>query len=110
MSNKLTQFKPGQSGNPKGRPKRSWTWAGLFEEVGNTIEPKSGILYAQLIAKRIYRDSAKGNTHAQKILIDRMDGQAHQSTDITSNGKELTSLTFSDLLAQMKKRKQDETG
>ena len=31
--NPLNQFKPGQTGNPKGRPKREWNWSGLIKNI-----------------------------------------------------------------------------
>lgn len=75
--------------NRKGAPKRTWTWSGLLEQAAEALDEKSGKRFKELIAKRIIIDSVNGNTATIKILLDRMDGQPKQSTDITSGGKPL---------------------
>jgi hypothetical protein len=70
----ITSFKPGQSGNPKGRPKRDWTWSGLLAEVGERIEPKSKKTFKELVSSRIWIKAANGDVVAIKEIFNRMDG------------------------------------
>lgn len=86
MTNVSTQFKPGQSGNPGGRPKRGWNWAKLFEEaVDEELTTKDGKMTAQakqFIVKKLVRMAVDGDMVAVKEIINRMDGMPKQSTEI----------------------------
>jgi hypothetical protein len=88
MSNKATQFKPGQSGNPKGAPKRDWTWSGEYQKA---VEKKNldGIPVKEGIAESLAGKALEGDVNAIKELVNRMDGMPLQSTDITSMGEKL---------------------
>lgn len=81
MTNVATQFKPGQSGNPNGAPKKSWTWAGLLEAVGEEIESKSGRKFKHLVSQRMWVDAVNGSLGAQKEIMNRMEGMPKQSSD-----------------------------
>lgn len=75
---KATRFKPGQSGNPKGRPKKARSLAAalkkvlsqdlLIRENGKPIQVSS---YEALV-KSIYAEAIKGNPKAWKTLLDMM--------------------------------------
>ncbi len=86
--NPQNQFKKGQSGNPKGAPKRDWTWSNLLhgaaEEMGKTGEPMKTI-----IAQRLVLEAGRGNMQAVKQLMDRMDGSPQAFNDLTSGGEKL---------------------
>ena len=71
-------FVKGQSGNPGGRPKKEWTWAGLLEEVGEEVEPKSGKKFKELVSKRLWISCINGNILAIKELMNRMEGMPLQ--------------------------------
>jgi len=88
MSNPATQFKPGESGNLKGRPKRDWTWSGELQKAVEKAE-KSGKTLKEIVANSLIQQAKKGNIQAQKELMNRMDGMPNQSTDITSGGQPL---------------------
>lgn len=91
MSNVDTQFKPGQSGNPGGRPKRGWTWAGLLEEIGEQVEEKSGKQFKELVSKRLWVDAVNGNLGSQKEILNRMDGLPLSRQELTgANGQPLS--------------------
>ena len=93
MSNIDTQFKPGQSGNPAGRPKRDWTWAGVLENAVEKAE-ESGKTVKEIVAESLVKEAIKGNVMAQKEIMNRMDGMPQQSTDITSGGEPLQMITL----------------
>jgi hypothetical protein len=89
MSNEATQFQPGQSGNPKGAPKRNWTWSGVLEKALKKRDKETGKTLKELVSAALIREARKGNTLAIKEIMNRMDGMPKQETDITTGGKPL---------------------
>jgi len=77
MTNPATQFKPGQSGNPKGAPKREWTWAGVVQEAVEQLE-EDGTPIKSSVVKALVREAKRGNILAIKELMNRMDGMPVQ--------------------------------
>ena len=70
-----TRFKPGQSGNPTGRPKDSKNFATILQQqlrkkVTITIDGKpKRVTVQEVIARRLANDSMKGATKAMELLI-----------------------------------------
>jgi hypothetical protein len=70
-----TRFKPGQSGNPNGRPKGSKNFAAILQQqlrkmVTITVDGKPRRMTVQeVIARRLANDSMKGTTKAMELLI-----------------------------------------
>lgn len=72
--NEETQFKPGQTGNPKGRPKKIPEIDDLLADVlGN--EDGTG---AKEILEALLREARKGNVRAAEVLLDRAYGKPTQ--------------------------------
>lgn len=71
------QFKPGQSGNPRGRPKGTKNESTILREIfERKIESRSGgrsrkITILEGILLRITEDSLKGNTKSAAFLLNR---------------------------------------
>lgn len=71
------QFKPGQSGNPKGRPKGTRNEATILQDVLNRkITVRDGgkprkIPVIEGIVLRIIEDSLKGNTKSASFILNR---------------------------------------
>lgn len=82
------KFKKGESGNPGGRPKRDWTWAGVLQEAVEAMA-KDGQPIKKHIANSLLAEALKGNVMAQKELMNRMDGMPNQQTDMTTDGEPL---------------------
>ena len=78
MSNKATQFKPGQSGNPKGRPKKGYSITEWFQEM---LDSKPEVKDA--IGKSIVEKALKGDPTALKLVWNYMDGMPKQTIDAT---------------------------
>ena len=87
--NELTQFKPGQSGNPNGRPKK-------LPEIDELLAEALGYEQAseaKEILKALVAKAKKGDVRAAEVLFDRAYGKAnqyikediHQRIDITWN-------------------------
>lgn len=76
--------------NYGGRPKKEWTWGGLFrEEMDKYLVRKDGtrIQVKEAMAKRIVKMVFDGDMQAFKEIANRMEGLPIQFTDYTSGGK-----------------------
>ena len=86
-----TSYKPGQSGNLKGAPKKEWTIKGLIKEALNRTD-KEGKTDKQYVYEKLVDLAKNGDMAAQREMNNRLEGMPKQSTDITSGGKSLTGL------------------
>ena len=83
-----TEFKPGQSGNPNGRPKKLPELDKLLADVLG--EEKDGLTAAEAILKALRMKAAKGDIRAAEVLLDRAYGKAKQNYGFTdSEGKDV---------------------
>ncbi len=74
MGRSSTSYVPGQSGNPRGRPKSAYSLtallqSSLFEEDERGIPVKALAVISALIKQAI-----EGKTAAAQIILDRIDG------------------------------------
>ena len=83
---KHTQFKKGQSGNPKGRPKLPDISEALAKILADEKDGYSA-LEATLMALRA--KAVKGDIRAAEALLDRAFGKPRQSVDHTTAGEKL---------------------
>lgn len=79
MPKEDTQFKPGESGNPKGRPKKGDTWADILEDISEReviVDKSTGqkLTYKEVVALRAFQEAAKGNTLMFNAIMNRMSG------------------------------------
>lgn len=75
-----TQFKPGKTGNPNGRPKKLPAIDTLMAEVLGSIDDKKS--EAQAIIEALAKRAIKGDVRAAEVLLDRGYGKAKQTTEI----------------------------
>jgi hypothetical protein len=83
--NRDSQFKPGQSGNPGGRPKNASVTAILREKLA---AEDGGKMVAEAIAEVVLQQALNGNFRFCRDLMDRIDGKPHQSVSVTTNEAE----------------------
>ena len=94
------QFKPGQSGNPKGRPKKNNHFAeAVLDEMSEMITVQENgkltkITKKRALAKRLIADSLSGKVSAIKILTPILAGE----TKITKDLEEELTLQDSQIL------------
>jgi hypothetical protein len=88
---KHTQFKPGQSGNPKGRPRKRKTLAEEVERELRTVVvlQENGnarrMSKCQMIALQHVNRAATGNVRSTELLLKvRQQGQAGQHDNLNS--------------------------
>lgn len=81
-----TAFKPGQSGNPKGRPKSVTLSEALRLELAKANPKGDGDeTYAETIASVLVKNAATGNILAAKEIADRTEGKPKQAVDMNMN-------------------------
>ncbi len=93
---KATQFKPGESGNPSGRPKSPFTDAArrLADQIVKADAEKR--TFADLAVRGMYNEAIKGNVQAFSALADRLEGKPMQAHEVSGPGGgaiPLTSMT-----------------
>ncbi len=78
-----TAFKPGQSGNPAGRPK-SITLSEAFRRQLSQPMPDDpeGRTFAEVIAERTCVAASGGDVSAAREIADRTEGKPRQSVDV----------------------------
>lgn len=78
-------WQPGQSGNPKGRPK-GVTLSDALRRMLATLAPgKTEQTYAEAIARALCKEAVKGNVLAAKEIADRTEGKPKASLDVEMN-------------------------
>lgn len=70
-----TEFKPGQSGNPNGRPKKLPELDKLLAEVLGQEPTGDGMTAAENILNAMYKQALKGDTKAAELLLNRAYGK-----------------------------------
>lgn len=73
-------FRPGQSGNPKGRPSTKGLAARLKAELGQVA--KGNLRTEELIARKLIRLALSGNLLAIRECFDRTEGKPRQQLDL----------------------------
>lgn len=74
-------FKKGQSGNPRGRPKKLPQLDLLLADVLG--EEKDGITAAEAILKALRMKATKGDVRAAEVILDRAYGKSKQVNELT---------------------------
>ena len=80
-----TSWKKGQSGNPNGRHKKGYSITEWFREM---LDSKPDVKDA--IGKSIMKKALEGDTAAQKMVWQYMDGMPSQNLELTGkNGEDI---------------------
>lgn len=79
MPKEDTQFQPGVSGNPNGRPKKEYTLTELLKEALEAPSDQKGKTKKQMVIDRVYDLAINGNDgNMLKYLFDRLEGKPMQ--------------------------------
>jgi len=103
-------WKPGQSGNPNGRPKKGEAWADVANELLNSKEIDITMKLADGKVKRLSLESDKsfrhavivgmikeamnGNVQAAKELADRTEGKSKERREVTNKVEPIKIMSF----------------
>ncbi len=79
-----TRWKPGQSGNPKGRPK-SLTLSEAYRRELAKVDPADPAkrTFAEVLAEQMIIKAKRGDVAALKEIADRVEGKSKQSVTLT---------------------------
>jgi len=84
-------FKPGESGNPKGRPKKGETLSDILREQLSSIkieyEDGTQVEAKTAIAAKLIERAMEGEILAMKYIYDRVDGRPKESIDLEHSGE-----------------------
>lgn len=83
-----TAWKPGESGNPNGRPKKGLTLTDIAKEILEEELP-NGVTRKEALMRQVAKLAYDGNETMIKLLWNYIDGMPTQKTDLTTNGKDL---------------------
>ena len=78
-----TKFKPGQSGNPNGRPKKGTSLTEILRELGEVPPGKTGKPRKEVIAEKLWRLALSGDKFALRYVYDRLDGKPKETKEIS---------------------------
>ena len=103
-------WKPGQSGNPNGRPPKGEAWADVANELLNSKEIDITMKMANGKVKRLSLESDKsfrhavivgmikeamnGNVQAAKELADRTEGKSKERREVTNKVEPIKIMSF----------------
>jgi hypothetical protein len=79
-------FKPGKSGNPKGRPKGTNTLAMLLKKIGEEELDGTEFDKREAIMRKVYKMAFDGQPWAVQFIADRTEGKPTQPTADVSDG------------------------
>ena len=80
------QFKPGETGNPKGRPKGSKSLKTMLTELLSSQDPDGE--WAKSVGGQLIRKAFRdGNLSALQEIIDRVEGKITQKTEMDLKGE-----------------------
>jgi hypothetical protein len=77
-----TKFKKGQSGNPKGRPKKVPKLEEVIENVLGEVNAK-GESVPEVILRRLVTSAKNGSIKAAELLLDRTYGKVKQGVELS---------------------------
>ena len=110
------QFKPGQSGNPRGRPKGAKNEATLLRAIlGRKLTAREGgkprtMTVLEAILLRFTEDALKGNTKSAAFLFNRYarteGGKSQPSDEIGADDHEVLDAFARRFEAQLKQKRQ----
>lgn len=99
-------FRPGQSGNPNGRPKGRSLTARLRTIIGR--ETKDGKDYGDLVMEVLVKAALKGDMKAMGYILDRVDGKLAQPIKQEISGPDGGPVEIRDDVPDLSKLSDDE--
>jgi hypothetical protein len=97
----LRPWKPGQSGNPGGRPKKKPITEELERLLTEQAPSGDGRTWAALIAEALLRKASTGDVRAIAELTNRIEGKPLQSLTVGTDSGEDSPDTSAELLQQI---------
>ena len=79
-----SRFKPGQSGNPAGRPRKEDCITSLLKEQLAEPNPRDGEkrTWAQCVVAALLQLAAAGNVRAAGLVLERVEGKVKETLNV----------------------------
>jgi len=98
------QFKPGQSGNPKGRPRNTPQICDMLRKMGNELAPGSTKTIFELIMRNTLLKAVNGEPWAVQFVADRTEGKALDRVQVDmAVGEDLDTAAMRRMISEMEK-------
>ncbi|MDA2920649.1 DUF5681 domain-containing protein [Desulfobacterota bacterium AH_259_B03_O07] len=83
----LKPWKPGQSGNPKGRPRKEMSFTSLLKEAieQKCPEDKKKRTWAQVMNEQLLKKAKKGDLQAMRLIYEYVEGKPRQEIESPSD-------------------------
>lgn len=78
-------FQPGQSGNPKGKPKGARHFSTLLKEAIIKVAEGDDMPADRMIVKQLVDKAKQGDLQAIDRVLDRVDGKAEQTINVDAD-------------------------
>jgi len=75
------QWKPGQSGNPKGRPKKPYCFADILSAILKEVS-EGNVTKLEALLREVYNHALKGESWAVNFIADRLEGKPKAALEI----------------------------
>ena len=89
-------FVKGQSGKPKGSPKKGLALTDLINSTGDS-PGKDGKSNKQVMSEKLYTMAVNGDFNAIRFIVERLEGKAVERTaDVTDKWHEIVASAYSE--------------
>ena len=76
-------FKPGQSGNPSGRPHKELAIPAILAQIGNELMPdQEKITLYEAMCRKAWDQAIAGDRYAREWIANRIEGTPRQTVNI----------------------------
>ena len=85
----LKPFKPGQSGNPKGRPKKEHCIPDILRLIGEEETDATGVNKREKILRKVYDLALSGHSWAVQFIAERTEGKVSDKLQLDTGTEEM---------------------
>jgi hypothetical protein len=86
MKKSNAKWKPGESGNPAGRPKGSLSLTDILRrQLQETLQDGSKLEKAEALVAKLIAVASGGDMQAMKLILDRLEGSPRQAIDLSGS-------------------------
>ena len=89
-------FKPGVSGNPKGRPKGVQSIPDILKEIGKEDGTVTGLNKLEVVMRKVFQFAVEGKPWAVQFIADRTEGIALERIDQSTRHEPITVFNIDD--------------
>ena len=87
-------FKPGQSGNPNGRPKGTRSIPDILKKIGDEEGTLDGKSKLDVIMYKVFQFALEGKPWAVQFIADRTEGKAKEFREVTNKSEPIKIMSF----------------